>query len=77
MASDADIVSCAAPWPGTAARLLKGLAAPLPPALLPQQAQLQQRRSEPAIPTPTTMKGTGGDWDRRSYAERNGCVCTP
>src|SRR5436190_23474230 len=27
MASDADIVRCAAPWPGTAARLLEGLAA--------------------------------------------------
>jgi hypothetical protein len=27
MASDADIVRCAAPWPGTAARLLQGLAA--------------------------------------------------
>lgn len=26
MASDADIVRCAAPWPGTAARLLEGLA---------------------------------------------------
>ena len=27
MPSDADIVRCAAPWPGTAARLLEGLAA--------------------------------------------------
>lgn len=27
MSSDADIVRCAAPWPGTAARLLEGLAA--------------------------------------------------
>lgn len=27
MASDADIVRCAAPWPGTAARILEGLAA--------------------------------------------------
>jgi hypothetical protein len=27
MASDSDIVRCAAPWPGTAARLLQGLAA--------------------------------------------------
>src|SRR5436309_3358160 len=27
MVSDADIVRCAAPWPGTAARLLEGLAA--------------------------------------------------
>jgi hypothetical protein len=27
MAWDADIVRCAAPWPGTAARLLEGLAA--------------------------------------------------
>src|SRR5262245_10517567 len=27
MASDAHIVRCAAPWPGTAARLLEGLAA--------------------------------------------------
>ena len=27
MASDADIVRCAAPWPGLAARLLEGFAA--------------------------------------------------
>jgi hypothetical protein len=34
MASDADIVRCAAPWPGTAARLLEGLAA-LGPGIWP------------------------------------------
>ena len=37
MASDADIVRCAAPWPGTAARLLEGLA-----ALGPGTWQLEQ-----------------------------------
>lgn len=34
MASDADIVRCAAPWPGTAARLLEGFAA-LGPGMWP------------------------------------------
>ena len=44
MASDADIVRCAAPWPGTAARLLEGLAA-LGPGIWPLEQICQASAS--------------------------------